>query len=506
MIPVQFPPGVTWLEPKNSKIVNWRESHLMRWESGVTMKPIKGWAKQSVGPFASPLRKMHRWLDNGGARCTAYLCEQHCYVERLGTFYDITPAGGLAVPNTVAAGYGEKKYNAGKYGTPRPGISTLSLYGPTYSLGNWGEELRAMTSDDGRYLQWLPTTPSTALVAVTGAPTNNRSFIITPERHAMLFGLGGAANKFGWSDEEDDTDWDFPSLTSKANFYDLFPVAPIVAQQGFEGGTLMFTKEMAYLSEWIGLPYVYNYRPLGRISVPMSPDSICPTPKGVIWVAVDGWWIFDGSSPRVIPCDVWDFIEKYNSVPYSRFSAACVHLEAHGEVWWFFAGKASDGSNMSPAGSNTFYVLYDYRNDIWSTGKLNRVCGFNPANDRYPLMSDGESVWQHETGFFYPDAEMPWIESMNLNGSGGERFFTLKRLLPDVSGDASAIRWRVNKTNARNPYDAGTLTPQRTQNGNGYVDIRETARDMRLRIEMVNNSDWGAVGPILMDAVSRGKQ
>jgi hypothetical protein len=50
------------------------------------------------------------------------------------------------------------------------------------------------------------------------------------------------------------------------------------------------------------------------------------------------------------------------------------------------------------------------------------------------------------------------------------------------------------------------MSPQRSKNPNGYVDIRETARDMRLRIEMVKNTPWETVGPILFDSAMRGGQ
>jgi thiamine biosynthesis protein ThiC len=43
-------------------------------------------------------------------------------------------------------------------------------------------------------------------------------------------------------------------------------------------------------------------------------------------------------------------------------------------------------------------------------------------------------------------------------------------------------------------------------NGHGWVDIRETARDMRLRIDMIKNSDWSTIGPIILDIKPRGKK
>ena len=122
-------------------------------------------------------------------------------------------------------------------------------------------------------------------------------------------------------------------------------------------------------------------------------------------------------------------------------------------------------------------------------------------------MSDGVSVCKHEMGIHYPGApELPWIESFNLAPNGGENWMTLNRILPDISGDADAVRFCVLKSNSRNGYATETKTTLRKKNPSGYVDIRETARDMRLRIEMVTESNWGAVGPILVDLKMRGKK
>lgn len=500
MIPVTFPPGLTFLASKNRKIANWRDAHLIRWENGVTMRPVKGWTKLNLGPFASPVRKMHRWTTNAGTTLTAYLCEQHCYIESGGVLTDITPAGGMAGAPSNNGGYGDDLYGKGRYGTPRPGPFRKDVAPPIYSLDNWGQEIRVMTSHDGRYLGWSPSSPAgTKLTAVTNAPVSNRFFVITHERHAMIFGISGL-DRFGWSDQEDDTDWAFGSITSRARFYNIYPKSPSTTGLIFEGGIIFFTPAMSYLVEWSGLPYVYTYRPIGKVSLPISPASICETPMGVVWPAVDGWWIFDGTVPRNLPCDIWDFINENVVLDQARFSAAVVHVSYRGELWWFFPDK-----NAAP-GANNRYALFDYRGGIWSKGDFGRNCGFVFANEDIPLLAEANVVWQHNIGFEYPGAAMPWIESQNLSPNGGENWLTINKILPDVEGDIDALRFRVAKSNTRAGYTPDSYSPQRRKNSSGFVDIRETARDMRLRIDMVKESDWGTVGPILFDSKVRGKK
>lgn len=499
MIPVEFPPGVTTLASKNARIVNWRECHLVRWDNGTTLRPVGGWEKMTLGPFASKLRKMHRWITNNNIIVNAYLCEAHVYVEMSGVVTDITPVGGMVPAPVNNAGYGDDLYGKFKYGTPRPGSSHLDLLTPMFSMDNWGEELRVMTSQDGRYLGWKPSAPGTPLTAILNAPIGNRSFVITPERHAMIFAMNDFG-KFGWSDEGDDTNWAFADLTSRARFYDVIPRSPIITQQLFSSGIVMFTTAMSYLIQWDGLPFVYTYRPIGKVSVPYSPASICETPDGVVWPSFDGWWIFDGTAPRVIPCDIWDRIEDTIDVVATRSNGVCVHISNKGEVWWFYTDVFSSNK------LNNRYAVFDYRSKIWAMGSLSRTCGYVYANDPHPIMSDGINVWKHESGFIYDGAIMPWIESMNLNQNGGENFFTLSKIMPDVAGDIDALRFSVVKTNIRAGYVAETYTTKQKKQPSGYVDIRETSRDMRLRVDMVKNSDWSTIGPILMDVKMRGKK
>jgi len=122
-------------------------------------------------------------------------------------------------------------------------------------------------------------------------------------------------------------------------------------------------------------------------------------------------------------------------------------------------------------------------------------------------MCDGWTVWKHETGFVYPNALfMPYLESQTLNISDGERCVTINKILPDIMGDKSALAFYLKMENDRTDYSTQTMSVQRTVNEHGWVDIRETARDVRLRIDMIRSLNWSTVGPIIFDIKPRGKK
>jgi len=473
----------------------------MRWDDGNTLRPVNGWEQIPYPtPFASRCRAMHKWLSNTNILYTAYLCEQHVYVDTGGTLSDVTPVGGMPPLAGIEAGYGELDYGEDLYGTPRTGISTLVKFSPAWSINNWGEDLLVMTSYDGRLLIWSPSTPLTKLVAVTGAPINNRQFVVTAEHHCMLFGMGGNFADFGWCSSEDIEDWDFSDPLNTAGMFTVDPYSPIVAAHSSSVGITVHTPAMTHIVEYLGLPYVYRYRPVGKAPIPISAASISSIPEGIIWISVEGFWLFNGTAVETIPCPIWDVIAKNMDFERTVRESHSVNMLAKGEIWWFWVDETL-GTEVAR------YAAIDYRSKVWMSGYLKRTCGVTFGNDRYPVLSDGWKVWKHEVGYIYPEAIFqPYLESQTINVLAGERWNTISKILPDIAGDKTALAFCLKTNNDRSEYAQERTTPHRTVNGHGWVDIRETARDVRLRIDMVGSTDWSTIGPIIFDIKPRGRK
>jgi hypothetical protein len=498
MIPIDIAPGVTNTESKVRGATNWREVNMIRWEAN-TLIPIPGWEEQVTGPFASKLREMHRWMTNAGLLVTAYLCERHLYYDTGENIVDITPVDGIAAPSGNNGGYGDHLYSYGAFGTARPGQSRLLNYTPVYTLDNWGDELRAMTSADGRLLKWNPATPATPAVAVTNAPVNNRTFVITPERHIMLFGYAGKTDAFCWCDEEDDTNWLFTDITSMAGAFDLEPSSPIVAVKQFFGGIAMFTMAAIYIIRYTGMPYIYGYSELSKASVPLTQASIVETPEGILWPSVDGFWLCTGNTLLPVECSIWDWIKRNMDFPSTAFQAYTTDMSNQSEIWWHFVGNETEQFN------NSRTVIYDYRAKWWSMMRMGRSCGFVYGPDRYPIMSDGTKVYKHGSGWNYPGAEMPWAESYVMNLNQGETFVTLNELQPEIVGNRDALRFSLYKQFDRTKQETEKKTPDRRVFADGRIQFRETAKDFRIRIQMVEHEPW-SVGPMLVDVKTRGRK
>jgi len=257
---------------------------------------------------------------------------------------------------------------------------------------------------------------------------------------------------------------------------------------------------MTHFVEYIGLPYVYRSKPIGKIPIPISAGSMSSIPEGIVWISVEGFWLFNGSTANTTPCPIWDEIAKNMDFERTVRESHSINLLARGEIWWFWVD-----SKISPEAAR--YVAIDYRGKIWMSGYLKRTCGVTFANEQHPIMSDGVKVWKHEIGTIYPETLfMPYLESQTLNIASGENWVTVSKILPDVAGDKTALAFSLAMQNDRSDYASQKYSLKRSINGHGWVDIRETARDVRLRIDMVKNSDWSTVGPIIFDLKSRGKK
>lgn len=496
MTPITLPAGVVNTASKANKSTNWREVNLVRW-TGNTTRPVLGWENTGIGPFASRMRKIHKWFDNDLNQYVAYLCEEHLYVQINDELRDITPVDGIEGPGTGEAGFGEGLFGVGTFGTPREGESRFNNPSPAYTLDNWGEELRAMTSSDGRLLRWAPSMdPGDKAIAVVNAPENNRTFVITPERYLLLFGMGGERDKYGWCDQEDDTNWDFGDPLSDAGYYNIEPKSAIAAVKEGLDGIFMASMNQAFFIRYVGQPSIYVHEKKGEFPIPLAAASILETSDGIMWQGLGDFWLFNGVSIQPVPCQIIDWVTDSIDTKVSAVRAHAVNNYPKTEAWFFFAEVGGTGYIDRVA-------IYNYKDHVWSMARLDRSCGFALANDANPIMSDGFILYKHETGRIYNDySDSVWLETHTINLNEGTEFIEVKNMFPEVTGDPTGIRFSLVRSTVRQPGKE-TYTPQRSIRDNGFVDIRVTARDVRMRIDADFADGW-QLGVIGINVVGRG--
>jgi len=527
-IPISFPPGVVRSSTPIGVGQRWYDSHLIRWVLG-RLRPILGWEKMSLRDLGSPIRAMHIWVDSNGVERFAILCEQHLWVlegpDVPGTGDDqlrnITPIGGIAGPsNTLTTGgFGDDAYDAGTYGTPRPSRPDLRLIGEVWRLQNWGEDLLAMASTDGRLLRWTPgpdlSEGANLAAPVPGAPVGNRTFVVTAERHVILFSMDGNTAQFGWCSQENIEDWDFLSTTNTAGFYAIEPASRIINAMAAQYSVIFWTVQGAYVIEYKALPYIYTYSYLGEHNSPISGMSPVAYAGTVMWPAADGFWRFDGSQVQPVECPILDWFQQIYDDKATRAYMGGWFNGAASELWWCFPSVG--------ATTNDTLIVYNFQERWWSIGKLSRNCGVPGSIRGYPLMAADWAIYRHEIGHLYPDTvELPWIRSGFFGAENGTVMATTKQLLVDTDADLDAVSYQLFATkgryknalertkgpklpSARQVHHNGTTLPEHYRSGQGKIDYRISGRDFSVKMQTLGQKDWSfGQGQVLI--TPRGKR
>jgi hypothetical protein len=361
----------------------------------------------------------------------------------------------------------------------------------------------------GNYAQVQPAN------AGRGPVPNGRCFVVTQERFIMIFGStqdgtvgGGSPHRMAWCDQENPGAWDYSNVVSQAGFLDVEPASPIICAIETRAGVLFWTATNVYGSAFLGIPYVYNYVQLGAGSTPWSTQSVAVTSSLTFWFSEQGLFSFDGTTVMPVACEVRPWIDSDIDVVNVREWAFAVNLAEFNELWWFFPQTHST--------TNTRAMIYNYKEGLFSQANMSRSAAFTSSYTSNAIFADDFVAIQHEVGSAYYNesqpVQMPWVESFNLNLAGDGKLITVKQLIPDLNAfdsdmdlDWSFLSYSLFYRISRSTGIPELQSPLVQVRPDGYVDLRTTGRDIRLRIDMTTPLvDSFTMGQHLIDFTVRG--
>ena len=489
LIPLQLPAGVYRNGTEMQAANRWHNANLVRWIDG-TMRPVGGWSTRVALGTTAP-RAALAWQDLAADRwIAAGFHDKLVVATESSVVTDITPTD-LVVGSLDAAvniGYGGGYYGLGYYGVERDDTGN---YGEatTWSLDNWGQNLVACSTADGRLLEWDLNTANDA-APITNAPTGNLGLMVTEERFLFALGAGGNPRLLQWSDREDSTSWT-ASTTNEAGDIELQTSGQIMQGIRTRGQSLVLTDIDAHSVTYIGGTYVYSIQRVGSSCGAISRKAAASVDEGVFWMGQRSFFVYSGGAVQDIPCDVGDYVfGDINAAQASKIWA--VSNQQFNEVWWFYP---SGGSNEIDR-----YVAFSYKENSWATGELGRTAGVDRGVFRRPIFFDvsGNAV-NHETGLNYDGADI-FAESGPISLGAGDNVLKATMLIPDelTQGDVTATfktRFHPNDDErSYGPYAMANPTP-----------VRFTGRQIRMRIDGARLADW-RVGIMRLDAVPGGKR
>ena len=490
LIPLNLPAGQYRNGTEYQSQGRWRDGNLIRWHEGA-LRPIGGWRQRGTVDINGVARTMVAWEDNSNNRRVALGTHNKLYAMTAGnTISDITPAGFTSgrVDATAFTGYGGSTFGNGLYGLPSEDTGNI-LRATTWSLENWGEYLLGCTADDGKIYQWTLNSATPAAV-LSNAPTSCSSMMVTEERFVFAFGASGDPRKVAWSDRENNNLWT-PAATNEAGDIQIQTNGVILAGLRTRGQSLILTDQDAHTATYSGPPYVYGFERVGTSCGLIAANAAASVDAGVMWMGQRSFFVYSGGAVQALPCDVSDYVfsdinndqkSKVHAVVNSRFN----------EIWWFYPSESSTECDS--------YVSFDYAENIWTTGLIDRTAGVDRGVFRQPfwIAADG-TLYEQEIGFNY-GTQTPFAETGPIAIGVGEQVMAVRGMIPDEKtlGDVNAtFKTRFYPTDTERNYGPYSMA--------NPTSLRFTGRQIRMRVTGDAASDW-RVGIMRLDAVAGGRR
>lgn len=497
---LSIPGGIKWQGTSYQCSDRWHDGSLMRWDQG-SMLPVGGWLEylsSGYSPVTIPdsmvVRNAHSWFlndptgANTSGRYLAVATPTNLYVmDTSGSIVNLTVGMDLQGSETPFEnkGYGGGKYGAESYGTPRQvdGIQA-SIPATTWTLDNYGEWLLSVSSTDRNIYCWKPSQDD---FGVLENSPRCRSLVATEER--FVFALGAEQNgqinsrRVAWSDREDPTTWGASSL-NEAGGFELQTDGAILCGIRVRGRTLILTTTDAHVATYSGPPLVYGFQQVGKNCGVVSDRAAAATGAGAFWMGRDGFYHYDGSAVRELPCEVLDRVFRFLDKTYWHNVYAVANAKFN-EIMWFYTGQGQDGIEEEVDGVkvirkvNSRYVSYDYAQGIWAIGEIDRQAGVDSGVFRDPIWIDSRNrVYRQEIENAPHGGQKPWAETGPISLGAGNQVIKATQLLSDSfpSGRINVtFKTRFEPQGEERSYGPYDVQPK--------TDVRFTGRQLRMRIE-----------------------
>ena len=495
LVPLNIPKGQYANGTEYQSLGRWRDVNLVRWHEDA-LRPVGGWRSRAQSDNTAVnsggvVRGVHAWVANNGNRYAAFGSHNKltAMLESSVT-HDITPGTFTTgrVDASVNTGWGSGGWGLFGWGVARPDLGSI-LRATTWSLDNWGEQLVACSSDDGKLLYWDLNTSNNA-ATITNAPTNNQALFVTEERFLVALGAGGNPRKVQFSDQEDYNTWT-AAASNQAGDIELQTNGTLLAGVKTRGQSLLLTDQDVHSMTFQGPPFVFGFSRVGTSCGIISAGAYASVDLGVIWMGKRGFFLYSGGAVQEIPCSVADLV--FSDINYDQASKVQAMVNSQwNEIWWFYQSQGASECDK--------YVVYDYLENIWSTGSIDRTSGVDRGVFRLPLMvkSDGV-VYEHEVGFDY-DSATPFAETGPIAIGSGERLMKVKKVIPDEKNQGDVrLKFKVRNFPNGSETEKG---PFATANP---TSVRFQGRQVRMRVEGVEAADW-RVGVMRLDALQGSKR
>ena len=505
LYPITPPAGIVKNGTDYANKGRWVDGDLVRFENGY-LKPIGGWTNFENTTLAGTPIAMYSYRTNDGEKVLAVGTRSKVYVFYEDAWIDITPSGFVGDIVNSSTGYGTYDYGEEDYGDERS-TSTLALKVDHFSFDNWGEHLVFCCSSDGKIYQWRPDagsgSPDTIATQISNSPIGCQAIIVSNERHLIAIGSYTDPRRVSWSDREDNTNWTSTARNTAGDLQIPTGGRALYAVK-WQNDIIIFTDVGINRLYYVGSPFVYGIQDAGVSCKAISPRAIASSGSFLSWIGENSFFTFDGKL-RELKSDVHDFIFDNIRVSNQENTFGTHNIDFN-EIWWFF--PVGDDYQSTP----NKYVIWNYLDNVWSIGSMDRGCWVDQGVFDYPLSCDSSgNVYEHDKRVLFDSpgigTQVPFCESAPIEIGNGDRVVQVNQIIPDeeaatLPGITVGFKGKFTPLGAET--DFGNFTFE-TDGYDGYTDARFSARQVSMKVTGSLTQDF-QVGKIRVDGKPRGRR
>ena len=400
-----------------------------------------------------------------------------------------------------STGWGVGTWGAGSWGSSTALSETNQLR--LWTHDNYGEDL-IISPRAGGIFRWVEnnglSTRAVDLATTSGAnlvPTKALQVITSEtDRHLIVLGadpISGSSRTgtldpmlIAFSDQENPLEFE-PLSTNTAGSLRLSSGSSIIGGLKARQEVLIWTDTSLYSMNFIGPPLTFAINLINEGAGLIGPKAAANSPKGVFYMSKKGFYFYNGAVQK-LPCSVQDYV--FSDLDEGQAFKCFAGLnEEFSEVWFFYPSLTDNETEISR------YVIYNYEENSWSIGTLERYSWLSAGVFDKPFAGGEESttkrIYEHEVGFNDDESAMDgvFVESADIDIADGDSFVFLKKILPDIlfvnqigTSQDPAVNVVVKRRDFNNLTLATDSTTQITSSST-FGSLRTRARQFVLRFE-----------------------
>lgn len=421
---------------------------------------------------------------------------------------------------TSGTGWGTDPWGDGGWGEASDtAIATATLR--LWSHDNFGEDLIFNVRDGGVYYWDRSIGVATRAIALSDlsganlAPTV-ASFVMVSDqdRHVIAFGADPEDNigtqdplLIRFSDQENAAEWQ-TRTTNTAGSLRVSSGSRILSAVQTKREIAVFTDVALHSMQFLGPPFTFGLQEISRNTQLISQNAAVGANDQVYWMSRERFMVYDGTV-RELACTVREYVfDRLNQNQRDKIYGT--HMPRFNEVWWLYPnGEECDS-----------YVIYNYAEDLWYYGSLDRTAMSDRGLFGYPIATaTDQHIYYHEFGLNDGSQNPPvginaFIESSGQDIGDGEQYVFASRIIPDLTFRDSSQNGTVNMTVTARDYPGASnsqsysteVTRAGETNFTDQVFIRLRGRSFAMRFESNDTGTAWRIGKPRIDIRTDGRR